>query len=138
MRSIRSLLRGRTRNQRGFVLIAALVLSILYFGLMTLILIDSSRALSEANLFRARIVAATLAENGAEMAALNITNRVRQRFVDKDWQGSYVGEMTRLNENFEIEAEGTSIGVLTQKATVRVQGRVLGPVVKIDYTMHGQ
>ncbi len=109
----------------------------LYFGLMTLILIDSSRALTEANLFRARIVAATLAENGAEMAALNITTRVRQRFVDKDWQGSFVGEMTRANENFEIEAQGTSIGVLTQKATVRVQGRVVGNVVKIDYTMHG-
>jgi hypothetical protein len=121
------------------VLIAALVLSILYFSLMALILMDSTRALNEANLFRARIVAATLAENGAERAALKMTARSRQIFSDKDWQGEYRGEYTRTADNFEIEARGTAIGVLTQRAVVRVQGRILnGTIVKIDYTMHNQ
>jgi Tfp pilus assembly protein PilV len=138
LKSIRFSSRGRTKSQRGFVLIAALVLSVLYFGLMSLILIDSTRALHEANRFRARIVAATLAENGAELAAHDITSLTSRKVEDKDWQGTMSGEMTRTNEQFEINAQGTAIGVLTQKALVRVQGRVQGNVVIIDYTMHTQ
>src|SRR6266545_5727430 len=60
------------QRQRGFVLISALVLSVLYFALMELLLIDSSRALNEAQRFRARVVAGALAESGAELAALQM------------------------------------------------------------------
>jgi len=128
-------------SQRGFVLVMALVLSFLYFALMTLILVDCTRALHEANRFRARIVAATLAENGAELAALNITSLVdRPVPEDKDWQGTFSGDrkMTPASGDFEINAYGTAIGVVTQKAFVRVQGRVMGNVVTIDYAMHTQ
>lgn len=127
-------------SQRGFVLIMALVLSFLYFALMTLILIDCTRALHEANRFRARIVAATLAENGAELAALNITSLNSRKVEDKDWQGTFSGEIeiTPSSGDFEINAYGTAIGVVTQKAFVRLQGRVAGNVVKIDYAMHTQ
>lgn len=138
MPSIRFSSRGRAENQRGFVLIAALVLSVLYFGLMTLILIDSTRALHEANLFRARIVAATLAENGAELAAYNITSSTSRKVQGEDWQGTFSGEMTRSSAQFEINAEGTAVGVLTQRARLRMQGRVEGGVVRIDYIMHTQ
>ena len=56
LRSIRSSSRART-SERGFALIAAIALSVLYFALMELMLIDSSRELAEARRFRARIVA---------------------------------------------------------------------------------
>lgn len=139
MRSIRFFSRERTSSQRGFVLISALVLSVLYFGLMALILIDSTRALHEANRFRARIVAATLAENGAERAAQDIISLdFREVPEDKDWQGTFSGQMKRTNQKFEIEAEGTAIGVVTQRAKVWVQGRVVGNVVTIDYATHTQ
>src|SRR5204863_3948307 len=71
LRSIRSSFRGRT-TERGYVLISAIVLAILYFALMELMLIDSSRAVREAQRFRARIVATTLAESAAELAALQL------------------------------------------------------------------
>ena len=48
MPSIRFFSRGRTESQRGFVLVIALVLAILYFMLMGLVMIDSSRAQTEA------------------------------------------------------------------------------------------
>jgi hypothetical protein len=117
----------------------ALVLSMLYFALMTLILVDSTRALHEANRFRARIVAATLAENGAELAALNIVSTPRQSPVqDKDWQGTSSGDLKMTGHEFLITGEGTAIGVLTQKAAVQLQGRVVGNNVTIDYAMHSQ
>ena len=71
LRSIRSSFRGRT-TERGYVLISAITLAILYFALMELMLIDSSRAVREAQRFRARIVATTLAESAAELAALQL------------------------------------------------------------------
>jgi hypothetical protein len=120
------------------------VLSILYFALMALILIDSSRALAEANRFRARIVASTLAENGAELAAWQMTSLTSRTVTDDDEQGriwgdrKMTGNRDQFENQFEINAEGTAIGVLTQTASVRVQGRVEGTVIKIDYTMHSQ
>ena len=78
MRSIRSSSRART-SERGFALIAALTLAVLYFALMELILIDSSRSLAEAQRFRARIMAATLAEDAAELAALNMRAKTSSR-----------------------------------------------------------
>src|SRR5215213_2449819 len=74
LRSIRSSSRART-SERGFALIAALTLALLYFALMELILIDSSRSLAEAQRFRARIMAAAVAEDAAELAALNMRIR---------------------------------------------------------------
>jgi len=118
----------------------ALVLSFLYFALMSLILIDSTRALHEANRFRARVVASTLAENGAELAALNIISLISRPVPeDKDWQGAYSADLQITpSGDFVIKAHGTAIGVLTQKAFVQLQGRVDGNVVKIDYAMHAQ
>ncbi|HEX7420223.1 MAG TPA: hypothetical protein VF505_10080, partial [Thermoanaerobaculia bacterium] len=62
----------KRKNQRGFVLITALTISILYFALMELLLIDSSRALREAQRFRAHVLAGTLAESAADLAAFQI------------------------------------------------------------------
>src|SRR5438094_727313 len=72
LQSMRSSFRDRTTDQRGYVLISAIALAVLYFALMELMLIDSSRALREAQRFRARVVASALAENAAELAAANM------------------------------------------------------------------
>jgi hypothetical protein len=128
------------RRQRGFVLVGALVLSVLYFALMELLLIDSSRALHEAQRFRARIVAVTLAESGAELAALQMVNGGGAPVVnDNDFQGPMIGRLRRTGPNFEIDGEGTTIGVITQKSSVLVQGRIdPSGTVMIDYTAHTQ
>ena len=135
---MRSSFRARTRNQRGYVLITAIVLAILYFALMELMLIDSSRAMHEAQRFRSRIVAQTLAESAAELAAVHIVDRQGTDVNAEDEQGTMVGKLTRSSSAFEITGTGTTRGVQPTTATVRVQGSLTGGRVAIDYTYHSQ
>ncbi|HUP61104.1 MAG TPA: hypothetical protein VNA69_11855 [Thermoanaerobaculia bacterium] len=136
MPSIRSCSRARTSSERGFALIAAIALAILYFALIELMLIESSRELAEARRFRARVVAATLAENGAELAAASMVTRQSATANAEDWQGTIRGTMRRAENQFEIEARGDATGVAKATARVRVYGRILGTDVRIQYTMH--
>lgn len=138
MRLTRFFNRART-SERGFVLIAALTLAILYFGLMELLLLDSSRELAEARRFRARVVAGIVAENAVELAALHMVSSPGPKVHEADDQGSMTAEFTRnAGDAFEITGQGTTSGVLSQTATVFIQGRIEDGVVKIDYAMHGQ
>jgi Tfp pilus assembly protein PilX len=138
LRSIRSFSRART-TERGFALVAALGLAILYFGLMELILIDSSRALVEAQRFRARVVAASLAEDAAELAATRMREHDTATMELNGDDRQLRGKLTRNGDNFEIIGEATAIGAMKQSATVRVQGRMgEDGIVHLDYTMHGQ
>ena len=134
---MRSSFRDRT-TERGYVLISAIALAILYFGLMQLMLIDSSRALREAQRFRARIVASTLAENAAELAATNMINSPGATTTAQDEQGKMMGGITVSGSDFVIDAQGDATGVVPQTATVRVQGRIIGNHIAIDYTYHSQ
>lgn len=136
MRSTPFFSRARPNRERGYALISALVLAILYFGLMELLLVDSARELGEARRFRARIVAETLAENAAELAALQITSHDSTSVNAEDWQGTMKGSMTKNGETFVIEAEGVSTGITTSRSHVIVKGRVLGQSVRIQYTQH--
>ena len=130
--------RGRTRNQRGYAIITAVALSILYFALMELMLIDSSHALQEAQQFRSRIIASTLAENAAELAAENMITAPRGTASYEDDQGRMLGSISVNGDQFEINAQGDTKGVVPVKATVRVQGRIEGNHIAVDYTFHSQ
>lgn len=130
--------RGRTTNERGYVLISAIALAILYFGLMELMMIDSSRALTEAQRFRSRIVASTLAENAAELAAANMVTAPGTTTAAQDDQGKMIGAIAVNGTDFQIDAEGDAAGVVPIKATVRVQGRIIGNHIAVDYTFHSQ
>lgn len=142
MQSIRFSSRGRT--ERGFALISALVLAILYFALMELLLIDSSRALHEAQRFRARVVATTVAENAAELAATNMVGQYSTIVPQTDdAQGSMQANYSRKGTptpggyEFTIWGEGKSFGVVTERATVFLEGQVSDTgVVKINWSRH--
>ena len=140
MRSARSCSRARTTDrQRGFALIWAIGLSVLFFMLIQLMLIDSARELAEARRFRAKVIAATLAENGAELAAANMVNRMYSTASAEDWQGTIEGKMAKNpGGQFEIVGEGEGKGVNPSSARVRVQGRVVNNKIVIDYTRHTQ
>jgi Tfp pilus assembly protein PilX len=129
---------SKRKNQRGFVLITALTISILYFALMELLLIDSSRALGEAQRFRAHVVAGTLAESAAELAAFQIITRNNATIDKKDFQGTMHGVLQRNSNSFVLQGEGLAIGAMKQSAKVRVEGRVEGLALKIDFTVHGE
>jgi hypothetical protein len=138
LRSIRSFSRDRT-SERGFVLAAAIILAVLYLALIELLLIDGTRALQEAQRFRSRIVALTLAENGAELAAAQLVNNANANVTIETSDGSITGTLLKAGENFELIGDATTKGVARQHAHVRVQGRVVdGTRVVIDYTTHSQ
>lgn len=138
MRSTSSSSRARTR-ERGYVLIAAITIAILYFALMELMLIDSSRALREAQRFRSKVVAATLAESAAELSAASMVTRNAGDTINADdEQGSMKATCKVNGADFNIDAEATTSGVSPVKSSVRVQGRIVGQRVMIDYTFHSQ
>jgi hypothetical protein len=124
------------------VLITAIVLAILYFALMELMLIDSSRSLQQAQRFRSRLVAQALAESAAELAAVNLVDRYGTTVDAEDEQGKMVGKSTRTPTTFVLEGSGTTTGVMPVTATVRVQGSIVGSGkdahVTIDYAFHSQ
>src|SRR5438067_8881002 len=126
---MRSSYRARTTNERGYVLISAIVLAVLYFALMELMLIDSSRALREAQRFRARIVATTLSESAAELAAAQLVTQPSASVNASDDQGTMTATMQHSGNTFTIDANAESVGVPPQKATVKVQGRIQGTKV---------
>jgi len=130
---------AKRRSQRGFVLVAALALAILYFLLMELVLIDSSRALAEAQRFRSRTVAAALAENGAELAAQQIAAHGGTKVTTTDAQGDVTGSINWNGDQFRLDGAGTTKGVIPQSAHVMVQGQVKADAtIEIDYTVHTQ
>ena len=138
LRSIRSSSRAQPNSQRGYALIVAIVLAFLYFGLVELLLLDSSRELGEARRFRARIVAETLAENAAELAALQIVSRdATPPFTEETEQGTVGGQMMKqATGNFEIYGEGTTSGITQSTARVTLRGRIDGTSVWIQYSVH--
>jgi hypothetical protein len=123
------------------VLVIALVLAILYFMLMGLVMIDSSRAQSEAQRYRARVVASALAENAAELACAQMVNLPSGMAQLEDKQGMMRGAFHRTGtsgETFEVNGEAETKGLLHQKATVFIEGHFEGNEVHIDYARHSQ
>jgi len=106
---------------------------------MELMLIDSSRALREAQRFRARVQAATLAESAAELAAANLVSQMTADVSADDDQGKMTGTLRRSGDQFMITGHSETTGVPPQKADVRVQGRVQpSGAITVDYTFHSQ
>jgi hypothetical protein len=120
----------------------ALIIAVLYFGLIELMLYDAQRQLGEARRFRARVIALTLAENGAELAAWNLVNAPVSQAPITDWQGTMEGNVSKSGTDFKINAAGTVSGIVNTHASVYVQGRidesVLPKKIAIDYTRHTQ
>ncbi|HET8774200.1 MAG TPA: hypothetical protein VFP80_10430 [Thermoanaerobaculia bacterium] len=115
----------------------AIVLAVLYFALVELVLLDSQRELGEARRFRARIVAETLAENAAELAALQIVARdSTPQFSVNAEDGTMSGRMVKSATGFEIHGEGTTSGITESTARVILRGRVVGTDVRIQYSLH--
>lgn len=126
-------------RQRGFVLIMAIVLAVLYFALMELLLIESSRSLAEAQRFRARVIAATLAENAAELTALQLVNGGAPPPLPASTdQGTMSGSIQRPGNGFEIDARGTTTGLISQTSTVFLKGSVNGTDIAIEWARHDQ
>lgn len=136
----------RSERQRGYVLIAAIALAILYFGLMELMLIDSQRALREAQRFRSKIIATTLAENAADLAAEQLCANYKATIDYANAEGTMTGTMERTTigdpndhkSSFVIDVTGVASGVPSATATVKLDGEINGTKVDIKYAYHSQ
>ena len=139
--SIRSFNRVRMRDrrhQRGFVLAATLVIAVLYFALMELLLLDATRSLNEAQRFRSHVIASTLAENGAEIAALNMVSSSGASADAQNSQGKMSGKLNRSGNTFELTGQGASSGVPPMESSVLLEGTVEGTKVSIVWSRHSQ
>lgn len=124
----------------------AIIVAVLYFAMIELLMIDSSRELAEARRFRARIVALTLAENAAERAALEIADPAKnaENVNEEDEQGEIRGKMSKgapaLDGSipFVIEGTGVSAGLESTRSAVRLQGRLVGTSIEIEFAQHSQ
>jgi hypothetical protein len=118
----------------------AIVLAVLYFGLIQLLLVDASRDLNEARRFRARVIAWTLAENAAERSAYGIASMgptIMPVMTSETKDGTMRGALMKSGNNFQLTGEGQTKGVVKVKSTVKVLGRVEpNGHVYIDFTMH--
>jgi hypothetical protein len=86
---------------------------------------------------RARIVAETLAENGAELAALQLVTRTSTpEFSVETEQGTISGVMKKTSAGFEINGVGRTSGVTQSSASVVLRGHVTGTTVWINYSLH--
>jgi hypothetical protein len=139
LRSTRSCNRART-SERGYALAMAIILAVLYFGMIELLMIDSSRELAEARRFRSRIVAQALAENAAELAAFHITTQAKAPPPLTDWQGTMVGKVLSgggARGSFVLQGFGDTAGLDRSHAEVTVVGAIdEGGRLHIDYTTH--
>ena len=107
--------------------------------LIELMMIDASREMAEARRFRARIIALTLAESGAELAACQMIALPGATVNDEDAQGSISGQMNKVGNKFVIVGEGHSTGAEATSAYLRLEGRIDtdGRIV-IEFSRHTQ
>ena len=136
-RSTRFSSRART-SERGFALAIALILAVLYFGLIELLLIDSSRELAQARLFRSRVVAQTLADNAAEGAARMIHNNPPGVFNEEDDQGTMRGLLKMTGQSFVLTGEAESAGVDRTRARVDIIGDIDAGKIRIVFAQYSQ
>ena len=135
----RSSPRASIPDQRGFVLIAVLVIAILYLALIELMLMDSAATLRSAARFRSWAVARTMAENGADLAAQQMLTAASSTVEATTDDGRMNGSFRRnADDSFEITASGSSSGVQPASARVTIEGRIVGNHVTIDRSIHTQ
>lgn len=133
----------RRHAQRGYALITAIVLAVLYFGLIQLMLMESSRELAEARRFRARVVALTLAENAIELGAAGMLEGPTAPRTLTDDQGTMELMKRTVNGNavagtFALEGRGEASGSVKVEATVYVKGRMENGRIIIEWSQHSQ
>lgn len=140
-------LRQQRPREQGFALAIAIIVAVLYFAMIELLMLDASRELAQARQFRARVVAQTLAENGAELAALQFvpSHTPTANVTAEDFQGVITGTMRKTSAGsgatqqlFTLTGTGNATGLVKARATVQLTGRIVGNRVVIDYASHSR
>lgn len=135
---------ARPGGERGFVLLTVLLLAIAYFGLMQLMLMESSEALRSASQFRSRVLAQTLAENGVELGVRSMMFTGAVPTIKETAEGSMTtAYRIDANGDFEMRGAGSTTGAQSAEASVKIFGKVEirsdgTPHFRLDRTIHSQ
>lgn len=121
---------------------SVLVIALLFFGLMLLLLAESSEAYRSALRFRARITSQANAESAAELEAAQLVNgapgQVRQTFADGEATAAGSSHPAAAGTTeFQITARGTCARA-TKPATVTLWGEFDGAHLTISRSLHSQ
>jgi hypothetical protein len=136
--------RVHSDGERGFALLSAIVIAVLFFVLIQLLLVEATSASRQAVRFGARITSQVLAENAAELAALQMVRlgpmglqeQLDGASIQATWQRfpeQNAGEVPYL-----IRASASVEGVQPVEARVEVYGRLGATWITVDRTEHSQ
>lgn len=124
-------------SQRGFVLVSALGIAVLYLGLIEMLWYDAGQRVREAQRFRSRVEAQILAENAADLAAQNLVSAQSSDIEATLPEGSMSASMKRFpDETFLIEATGKGSRLMKYEARVTIHGRINDTEIEIVRTEH--
>ena len=127
----------RKPRERGYALITALILALLYFALMELVWIESTDALRGANRFRSTVLAEILAQNGAELVAEEMVARSSRDALTELPGGGVVASYRRMPDfSFEIRSTALSSGPFRVRRSLVVAGTIIDGNVSIVRTSH--
>jgi hypothetical protein len=123
----------RVRADRGFALVSALLISVLFFGLIELTLRDTTERVRAAHRYRARIASEILADNGVDLAAAGMILGAPKEETRENRDGTMTGSFQLLPGNrFEIVGEGESAGVTRVRTRVVLRGRITGNSIVVE------
>lgn len=124
-------------DQSGFALISALLLALLFLGLIQLLFIESTEAYRSAMRFRSRVLAQALAESAVEVAARNLVLYGGASVNAENADGRMESVFESLGDGrFRIKGKGVSGGVFPMEADVDIEGSVDGTRIEIDRSRH--
>ncbi len=118
-----------------------MVIAALYFGLIALVLMEAGEAYRSAARFRARLVAQSLAESGAELAAQRMLISAGTTAEAECDEGFMKGTYRRLPTDppsFLIDATGQTRGPVKIVSTIHVEGHFEDSRIVIDRTRHSR
>lgn len=132
----------RADADRGFALIGALLIALLLLVLMSVLLTDLTRVTRGAATGRSRVVAESLAESGAELAARHMMLGLSSNFRQELPQGEFEARWHRLATTlpgiwrFEIHVTATSATLPPHRAELSVYGIHQNDHLTVQRTEH--
>lgn len=127
-----------TSREKGFALISALLLALLFLALIQILFLESSETYRSAMRFRSRVLAQALAESAVEIAARDLVNYGGASINAQNLDGRMESVFERLDEDgrFRIIGKGVTGGVFPMEADVEIEGKIDGPKIDIDKSKH--
>jgi len=117
-------------DSKGFAMISALVIAVLYFALMQLVFVESILAFRQARSIAARSALHILAEDGVELVMRDFCTSGGSSVTLVSGTATVVAKSRMIgSQRFEIESKATSPA---GSASVNLQGRLSGcnPIVE--------